>query len=327
MDGATKAAVVLLAAERSKSIELLKLLHPDEVRSISQGAERLGHVDPALLSSVITNFEENFSNGLKFLGTATEVRELISEAIGVDTAAAAMAGAPQQLVHDDPWPAISALSMEELRAFIAAQHPQVAAYILLRLDTERNAELLEQTDVDFCADLMTRMLSITSPPDVIVRAIEEVLAKEFLKQNASSGGQMHAELASVINRLDRTRASSVMRRLQAYRPADAKVVERMLFRFEDLMNFGPRPLTVVVEQVPVEQIVIALKGADRGLTSAVMNVMSARTRRIAESEMQNGAAVSQKAVVAARQSVVDTVLALLSTGAIEFPGGQTEGPG
>jgi flagellar motor switch protein FliG len=327
MDGATKAAVVLLAADRSKSIELLKLLNPDEVRSISQGAERLGLIDAALLSSVITNFEDNYSHGLKFVGTAAEVRELISEAIGVDTAAAAMAGAPQQVIHDDPWPVISALPIEELRAFIVAQHPQVAAFILSRLDAERNAELLEQADVDLCADLMTRMLSITSPPGVIVRAIEEVLAEEFVKQNASSGGQMHAELASVINRLDRTRASDVMRRLQAYRPADAKVVERMLFRFEDLMKFAPGALTAIVERVPVEHIVVALSGADPGLKVAVMNVMSARTRRMAESEMQNGAAVSQKAAVAARQSVVDTVLSLLSAGTIELPGEQNDGPG
>lgn len=325
MDGATKAAVVLLAAERSKSIELLKLLNPDEVRSISQGAERLGLIDAALLSSVITNFEDNFSNGLKFVGTAAEVRDLITEAIGADTAAAAMAGAPQEVAHEDPWPVISALPIEELRAFIVAQHPQVAAFLLSRLDAERNAEVLERADIDLCADLMTRMLAIASPPGVIVRAIEQVLAEEFSKQKASSGGQIHAELAAVINRLDRTRASDVMSRLQAHRPADAKVVERMLFRFEDLIKFAPGALTTIVERVPVEQIVIALSGADPAMKVAIMNVMSARTRRMAESEMQNSASVSQKAVVAARQSVVDTVLSLLSAGTIELPGESTNG--
>jgi flagellar motor switch protein FliG len=58
-----------------------------------------------------------------------------------------------------------------------------------------------------------------------------------------------------------------------------------------------------------------------------MNVMSARTRRMAESEMQNGAAVSQKAAVAARQSVVETVLSLLSAGTIELPGDHNDGLG
>jgi flagellar motor switch protein FliG len=195
----------------------------------------------------------------------------------------------------------------------------VAAFILTRLDAERNAELLERADVDLCADLMTRMLSITEPPDAIVRAIEEVLAKEFLKQNSNISGQMHSELASVINRLDHARAEDVMKRLHAFRPADAKVVERMLFRFEDLAKLSPRALTTVVEQVPVEQLVIALSSAGPQLKESVLGVMSARTRRMAESEMQNGAAVSQKALIGARQSVVGKVLSLLAAGTIELP--------
>ena len=325
MDGATKAAVVLLAADRSKSIELLKLLNPDEVRSISQGAERLGPVDSRTLSSVVTNFEDAFNEGLKFLGTADEVRLLISEAIGGDTAAAAMAGAPQNLIYENPWPALDALPAEELRSYIVAQHPQVAAYILSRLNSERNAELLEQTDVELCADLMTRMLSIMDTPDAIVRAIEEVLATKFLKQNSNNAGQMHADLASVINRLDHARATDVMKRLHAFRPADAKVVQRLLFRFEDLAKLAPNALTTVVEYVPVEQMVIALAGSYPALQEAVLSVMSARTRRMAESEMKNGAAVTQKALLAARQTIVAKVLSLASSGAIELPADSPEG--
>lgn len=321
MDGATKAAIVLLAAERSQSIELLKLLEPDEVRSISQGAERLGPINATLLASVIASFEDNYSDGLKFLGSAAEVRQLITEAVGGETVTAAMAGAPQKRVHESPWPALGSLPVDELRAYVVTQHPQVAAFILSRLDAERNAELLEQIDLDVCSDLMARMLAISDPPDVIVAAIEEVLAKDLTRPTSSSSGQMHAGLASVINRLDRARAADLMDRLQAQRPADAKLVERLLFRFEDLQKLPIAALTTVVEAVPVEQLVLALNGADPVLQSTVLGVMSARTKRMAESELQNGATVNQRTLLFARQFVVETVLRLVASGTIELSAG------
>jgi len=317
LDGAAKAAVVLLAADKTRSLELLKMLDPDEVRSISQGAERLGSINAALLTSVISSFEDTFHQGMKFLGTADEVRQLIAEAVGEDTIAAAMAGAPQQLGHVDPWPLVREKPTEELRAYLIVQHPQVAAFILTKLDPEKSAELLQEVDADFCADLMTRMLSIIDPPGAVVRAIEEIVSKDLLNEQSGASGQLHADVASVLNRLDQTRSATVIRRLQEMRPSDAKTVERMLFRFDDLITLPPKSLVATVEEVPVEQLVLALSGATPEFQGTILSVLSARARRMAESELQNASGASPKTVVAARQFVVDTVLRLLAAGTIE----------
>lgn len=319
LDGSARAAVILLAADRTRAVELLKMLDPDEVRSISQGAERLGTINASLLTTVISNFEDNFHQGLKFLGTAEEVRQLIVEAVGEDTVAAAMAGAPQQAVTVDPWPIVREKPVEELRSYLLTQHPQVAAFILSKIDSERAAELLQEVDVDLCADLMTRMLTIGEPPGAVVRAIEEVISRELLKEQSGAAGQMHADLAAVLNRLDQTRATNVIRKLQELRPVDAKAVERMMFRFEDLLTLPPRSLTTVIEEVPVEQLVLALAGVAPEFQSSVLSVLSARARRMAESELQNSANANPKAIAASRQYVVDTVLRLLAAGNIEMP--------
>lgn len=320
MDGATKAAIVLLAADRTRAIELLKRLDADEVRSIAQGAERLESLDAGLISGVISSFEETFHQGMKFLGTAEEVRELIVEAIGEDTIAAALAGAPQPLAHAEPWPAMRALPVEEVRAYVVAQHPQVAAFILSRIDRERVAEILQDVDPGLCADLMTRMLSLGEPPGPVVRAIEEAVARELLKPQSGGAGQIHADLAAVLNRLDEARATVVITTLQESRPADAKLVERLLFRFEDLIKLPPGTLTTIVEAIPVEQLVIALAGAAPDFQAAVLGVMSARARRMAESELQSGAGVNMKAVTSARQFVCDAVLRLQAAGTIDLGG-------
>ena len=317
LDGAAKAAVVLLAADKARSLELLKMLDPDEVRSISQGAERLGSINAALLTSVISNFEDTFHQGMKFLGTADEVRQLISEAVGEDTMAAAMAGAPQQIAQVDTWPLVREKPVEELRSYLVVQHPQVAAFILSKLDPEKSAEILQEVDADLCAELMTRMLSIIDPPGAVVRAIEEIVAKDLLNDQGGASGQLHADVASVLNRLDQARSATVIRRLQETRPSDAKTGERLQFRFDDRITLPQNTQVTAVEEVPVEQLVLALSGMTPEFQGTILSVLSARARRMAESELQNASGANPKTIVAARQFVVDTVLRLLAAGTID----------
>ncbi|MBL8884757.1 MAG: hypothetical protein JNL45_17080 [Hyphomicrobium sp.] len=319
LDGATKAALLLLAVNRDKAVELLKRLDAGEVKLIAQGAERLGAVTPDLLAGVIANFRMTFEDGIKFLGTTDEVRKLIVEAVGQEAIADQPApDTPVSEIPADLWSYVGQLSIEELKSYTVAQHPQVAAFILSRVDPDQVAALMQELDMDLCSDLLTRMLPKAEPAVEIVQAIERAMVADLMKESAGRSGQGRAELASVLNRLDRARASNVISRLHEQSPADAKAVERMLFRFEDLAHLPAKSLTAVVEQMPVDQLVLALNGADSEFTAAVLGVMPARGRRMAESELQNGAEASPKAIAAARKAAVDTVLRMVASGAIEL---------
>lgn len=320
IDGATKAALLLLAVQREKAVELLKRLDPDEVRLIASGAEQLASVTPEMLAGVIGSFKESFSDGIKFLGTTNEVRKLIVEAIGLEAIDDQPANAEElKGIPKDLWSSINQLPIEELKSYLAVQHSQVAAFILSRMESEQVARLMQDLDGDICADLLTRMLSKGQPAPEIVRAVEIALTEDLMKDKGARGGQGRIELASILNRLDRARASNVINRLRVQSPSDAKAVEQMLFRFEDLPRLAAKALTAVVEQMPVDQLVLSLHGTDGEFQNCVLGVMSARARRMAESEIQNAVEPNARAVAAARQVAVEVVLRLAATGALELP--------
>ncbi|MEZ5899374.1 MAG: FliG C-terminal domain-containing protein [Hyphomicrobiaceae bacterium] len=319
IDGATKAALLLLAVQREKAVELLKRLDPDEVRLIASGAEQLASVTPEMLAGVIGSFKESFSDGIKFLGTTNEVRKLIVEA-GLEAIDDPPANAEElERIPKDLWSSINQLPIEELKSYLAVQHSQVAAFILSRMESEQVALLMQDLDGDICADLLTRMLSKGQPAPEIVRAVEIALTEDLMKDKGARGGQGRIELASILNRLDRARASNVINRLRVQSPSDAKAVEQMLFRFEDLPRLAAKALTAVVEQMPVDQLVLSLHGTDGEFQNCVLGVMSARARRMAESEIQNAVEPNARAVAAARQVAVEVVLRLAATGALELP--------
>lgn len=318
VDGATRAALLLLAADRTNAVDLLKRLGSDEVRAIAQGADRLSSTDPALLSDVIMSFEAAFQDGLKFVGTAAEVRNLIVEAIGEESVAATLAGAPVANVYVPPWPELGQVPDEQLRKFIFEQHPQVAALVLTKLDAERVATLLQDADIDRCTDLFTRMLSVAEPPVAVLRAIEEALSAELLQSSGGSAAGVHQGLASILNRLDHERTAQIIGHMATVRPSDAKAVEKMLFRFEDLLTLPQSSLVSVVERIPMDQMVTALQQMPADFVAAVLAVMPARARRMAESELQSGANVNARTIGNARRVIADTILGMASSGAIEL---------
>lgn len=318
IDGATRVALLLLAADRAMAVDILKRLGSDEVRAIAQGADRLRAVDPALLLEVITSFESDFQGGLKFVGTAREVRDLIVEAIGEESIAATLAGAPVGNAYVPPWPELGRVPDEQMRKFVFEQHPQVAALVLTKIDPERVAALLEDADIPRCIDLMTRMLSVADPPAAVMRAIEEALSEELLEGSASSATGVHQGLASILNRMDHERTAQIIEHMANVRPSDAKAVEKMLFRFEDLLTLAPPSLVAVVERIPMEQMVTALQQMPTDFIAAVLAVMPARARRMAESELQSGASMNARGIDTARRAIANTVLGLASSGTIEL---------
>ena len=143
--GAAKAALVLLAMDRSQALELLKSLAPEDVRAIMRRAAELKLVEGTLLDAIITEFELSFNEGVNFIGSADEVRLLVEEALGNDGANLALtAPAVVEAPLDPPWTEVGQLSDDVLVAYILGQHPQAAAFLLANLEQDRAPTCCDQ---------------------------------------------------------------------------------------------------------------------------------------------------------------------------------------
>lgn len=81
----------------------------------------------------------------------------------------------------------------------------------------------------------------------------------------------------------------------------------------------PGALALVINQVPVERLVPALSRMDAAFQGAVLAALSARTRRMVESDLQSGSEVAPRDVAEARRAIVDVVMKLAAQGQIELP--------
>ena len=110
----------------------------------------------------------------------------------------------------------------------------------------------------------------------------------------------------------------MLKSLAELRPDEAKALESMLFRFEDLADLPRQARTAVFDQVPIERLVIALKGTQP--SSRRPSCPRSPRARAAwwKRNCRAAAPLSQRELIEARRAIVDTVLKMIAKGEIEL---------
>lgn len=324
LTGAEKVAVLLLALGKEKAAQVLKRFDGDELRLITRSAADLRPVTASDLDTLVEEFAKKFATGIKFVGTAKELENLLGAVMTEDEIAEVKSG---ETVKEEPvWDLVSKVKEDALRSFLMKEHPQTAALILSRIDSGTAAKIIGSYPAELRNELLCRMLANGTVVEEAVAAIETVLRQELVAAPADSGLDAHASIANILNKLDKTQSDEVLKTLAAVRPDDAEALKSMLFSFDDLVRLSPSVRTVVFDQVPIERVVLALRGVDAEFQSTILSSLASRSRRMVEAELQNGGAGTPREVAEARRLIVDIVLKMAARGEIDLkaPAGDEE---
>jgi flagellar motor switch protein FliG len=317
LTGTEKVAVLLLALGKSRAAKLLKRFDPEELKLLTRSAADLRPVRMSDLETLVEEFAHTFSNGVNFAGTVTEVKNLLSGVMTEEQFAEVMAEAPAR--EEPVWERISELSADALRGYLGKEHPQTVAFILSRVDSELAAKVISTFAADVRNGLLCRMVAIKGVADDAVRALEGVLREDLLASSSSSSSRVG--IADILNRLDKTQSEEVLKSLAEIRPDEAKAIKGMLFAFEDVAKLSQQARTVVFDKVPIEKLVIALKGTEPDFQATILSSLASRSRRMVEAELQGGGTPSQRDLAEARRTIVNTVLRMIARGDIQIETG------
>jgi len=320
LGGVEKVAVLLLALGKGRAAKILKHFDPGELRLLTRSAADLRTISVGDLETLVEEFAQRFSSGVNFVGTAAEIRSLLADVMTEEEIASAGGdGAPtseQQPDADGPvWERLSKLKVDVLRAYLIKEHPQTVALILSKIGSDTAAKALSSFPADYRSSLLCRMLDIRKVAPDALRVVELTLKDDLLATAASAS---HTGIADILNRLDKTQTDAVLKSLGEMRPDDAKALKRMLFTFEELATLPASARTTLFDQVPIERLVLALKGTEPAFQATVLSSLGARSRRMVEAELQGGSTASVRDVAEARRVIVDAVLKMVAKGEIEL---------
>jgi flagellar motor switch protein FliG len=311
LSGVEKVAVLLLALGKARAAKLLRRFDLEDLQVLSHSVSDLRPITGDDLDGLVEEFGQAFSGGVKFVGTATEIKSLLSELMPGEEPPEA---APEKPAATSIWDRVSEVKVDAMRAYLVGEHPQTVAFILSRIDRDAAAKAISALPIEDQPALLCRMLAIGSVSDEVSKAVERRLEEDLL---TTTGVESRASIADILNRLEKTQSEAVLQTLAEVRPDDAKAIKSLMFSFEDLVQLTLPQRTAVMDRVPVEQLVVALKGTDQAFQAIVLAALASRSRRMVEAELQSGSPPPPKEVSRARRAIVDVVLKMIAKGEIE----------
>jgi flagellar motor switch protein FliG len=314
MSGAEKVAVLLLALGKERAAKLLKRFDAEDLKLLSRSVSDLRPVSAGDLEGLVEEFGQKFASGVNFLGTAEEVKDLLSGVMADEQADSAPAEG-RSTTKGTVWEGVSRAKIDVLRAYLIKEHPQTVALILSRIDSDAAAKAVSSFPPDYRAGVMCRMLAIKPVTDDAMGVVEQALSEDLV---ATAAPTSHLGIADILNRLEKAQTEDVLKSLAALRPDDAKALKGLLFTFEDLVTLPQATRTTVFDQVPIERLVLALRGTEAPFQAAILSALASRSKRMVEAELQGGATAPARDISEARRAIVDTVLKLAAKGSIQL---------
>jgi flagellar motor switch protein FliG len=228
-----------------------------------------------------------------------------------------LAGQPPTYV----WKKLANVSEDKVRDFIITEQPQVAAFLLSKLEPAKSAAILAKLDEDLRFDISARLVQLKPIGDAAIALLTERLGSELFQGSDNTGvsSDNHAVLGAMLNKLDREQSSAILRRLDAESPEDAQKVRKFVFSFEDVVALAPEDRTRLFEQAPTDRTVLALRDCDPVLTAVILDSLSPRGRRLVASELSNAVKVPPQSIIDARRSIADLALVLAERSIISLP--------
>nr|BCX00506.1 MAG: flagellar motor switch protein FliG [Bacteroidota bacterium] len=327
LNGAQKAAIILVSMGVEAAAQILKKLSEEEVERVTLEIARISSVTPEMIDAVVTEYHQMMTakkyvlrGGLDF---AMEVLERIwgrkkAEEIIMRIEAATKVSAFYLL---------QTVETAQLVNFIQSEHPQVAALILAKLNPAKAAEVLSSLPPDLQAEITYRLATMGKTPPELVHEIEEVIRSQMgniFGSRLSDTGGPHAA-AAILNLVSRQAERHIMETLSRRDPEVADKIKNLMFTFEDILGLPDQAIQRILAEIDMRQLAIALRGASEDLRQKFKSNMSQRAAEMLEEEMTYLGPVRVRDVEEAQNAIVRTIRQLEEAEEITISrGGQEE---
>ncbi len=322
LNGADKAAILLLAIGPDLSSPILKKMDDDGLVKIARSMSTLTHVDAGTLVSIYQEYAQAHRSGDPYItSSAAEVHELLRGVIDDDRLQRIVEsledGGP---VRMPVWDKLSRMKPKAVHALIRNENPQTIAIILGRLDPDLASGLIELLPEEMQTQVVLRMSKIESVPTELVRDIEDALDDQISGVQGGTGLTFDGmvRVVEILKTLDSKISKNIMEYLREKDRELFDQVDSQLLVFEDFFNLTERDIQTVLKHVSSEDLVRALKGASDELRDHFFKNMSQRAADIMREDMEVMGPIKVSEVEKSQRAILEVARKLDEEGAISM---------
>jgi flagellar motor switch protein FliG len=323
-----KAATILMILGEELAAKVMQFLNHKEVQQISSAMMGLPQLTQEQLKNILNECQTTLDD-CAVLNTDTNsyLRKVLEKSIGSDKASRLI----DELLDTDIDDTTDGLRMlnfvDAARAvdLIKKEHPQIIATILVHLNRDLAAEILNLFDDELRNDVMLRIATFggvePSALEVLSTSLSTLLHGQNIKLNNMGGIRTAAE---IINLMKSQQEELVINALRDYNNELAQKIIDEMFLFENLVDVDDRSIQRLLKEVDNETLIIALKGSTETLREKLLSNMSQRAASILREDLENRPPVRLSQVETEQKKILVIARRLAESGEMILTSGDDE---
>jgi flagellar motor switch protein FliG len=321
-NGTERAAILLLTLGEQEAAQILKHMSAKEVQRVGLAMAKVKNVSRVEVEKVVSDFTTNVEAQTSVgVGADEFLRKALVNALGEDKASAII----DRISIGRSTKGLEALKWLDARAvceLVRMEHPQMIAIVLAYLEPDHAAEVLQLLPSGVRSDVVVRIASLDGVQPTALTELDDIIEKQFSGNSAAKtsvlGGPKAA--ANIMNALEPSHEIAVMEQIKKSDEALGQLIEDLVFVFDDLGGIDDRSMQELLRQVPGDQLLLALKGADESLKDKIFKNMSQRAAEMLKDDLEAKGPVRVADVEAAQKVILQTARKLAAAGTIALGG-------
>jgi len=326
LDGAQRAAILLLSLGEADAAEVLRHMNPKEVQKIGLAMANVTSISREQVMAVMDEFT-SILGGQTSLGIGTDdyIRSVLLQALGEDKAG----GLIDRILLGRNTTGLDTLKWMDPRAIadiVRNEHPQIIAIVLSHVDHDHAAETLKLLPERTRADVLLRIATLDGIPPNALNELNDIMERQFSGnqsiKSSNIGGVKVA--ASILNFMDSGTDQTTLEDIKKIDAPLGDQIQDLMFVFDNLSDLDDRDVQLVLREVNTDKLGLALRGADPKVRDKITRNMSQRAAEILIEDMDARGPAKLSEVEATQKEILAIVRRLAEEGTINLKGAGAE---
>lgn len=278
LDGASRAAVVLLAVGAESAANVLRQMTPFEVQRLSGKMAVVRSLSRDLVLQVLRQFKDVTENNSQVaFDTDSFMQNMLTKAMGAE-GASDLLGRLESTLDMSGIETLKRMESDVLYEMIKNEHPQIIATVMVFLEPSQAASVLKLFGDDLRNELILRIALLEKVQPAALKELNEVMSRsagpdaDF--RRSTVGGVVPT--AEILNMLSGGLDKEALTTIRKFNVELADAIQEKMFVFEDFNDIEDRSLQTLLLEVPQDTLIVALKGASPKLREKLFKNMAKR---------------------------------------------------
>ena len=321
-EGTRKSAILLMSLGEAGAGNVLQHLPQNVVHALGKAMAALTQVKRDEVGDVLEEFRhETEQYSANHVDSGAYLRAVLNKALGNTRAADLLESIFQPNSSTSGIDRLNQLEAGEVVELIRDEHPQIIATLLVHLDRDKAADVLEQLPERVRHDAVLRVATFGGVQPAALKELTDVLTDmlsgEGVKRSRLGGIRAAAE---IVNMMSSAQEESVIKHVREHDEALAQKMIDEMFLFENLLELEDRSVQLLLKEVESESLIIALKGAPLELREKFLKNMSQRAAEMLREDIEMRGPVRVSQVENEQKSILQIVRRLADAGEIVLGG-------